>query len=578
MLAALYVYSTPVVALLAHSFLFASTAVEVNAGAWLWVSWRITLPLAIVLYALLPRRHGNITAATSVAFLVAAVTIVLAYSNALPPMAIDGAYTLAGAIANVVSIATVMVALVCMLRVRPLTSLDTWLLVLIATIAVRYPLIALNAQRLSHVPDAIWVFSGLIANFCIMLALAIEVSRLLERSVVFETLYRRESEITKHLQAAFLPMSLPTVQGLRFDAVYRPALREFGGDWYDAFLIEDGRVALVIGDIAGHGVDAALEMVRLRETVRAMAGVNGSSAATVLEGVDRAFRPSNPEKFATAALALYDPLTARLEYAYAGHPPLALVRAGTATFLKGASGLPLGVEPHSRFTSQWLSLEVGDRIALYTDGLIESTGDADAGEARLALALAAHVDVAGVVEAGVADSQNDDVALLQVTVLENVARTIWSFEADDAASAADARRSFITHLRLRSADSTLLFAAELAFGELIGNVVRHSPGSIEVDLIVESDLLYLVVRDRGEPFSPDTIGLPDDLESENGRGLFLISALAAPPLVTRRAGKGNQVTVCLGDGFGEGPSVELRSANGLSANGLVKEKSFPTEG
>lgn len=385
-----------------------------------------------------------------------------------------------------------------------------------------------------------------------------------ELAVLYDHLagvYDREHRIAQTLQSAFIPPFLPKVDGLRFQAVYRPALREteLGGDWYDAFVLRDGRIAISIGDIAGHGIEAAVAMLRLRETLRAVTGFVDSNPGLILQMADRAFTASHPETVATAAFAIYDPLTRRLVHARAGHPPPALVRNGVASFLRGSAGVPLGAQADSAFESEEIALEPGDTLAFYTDGLTEVDRDVVAGERRFAELLTLHAaDPERIVTETLDGKQRDDAALLVLSVLGTSARASWHFESDDAASAADARFAFVAHLHRRSVDPAVVAAAELVFGELVANVVRHAPGPIEIELAWRADEPLLVVRDRGPRFEIAAPALPDDSLAEGGRGLFIVARVAAPPVVTARPGGGNEVVVSLAAGKSSAADGELR--------------------
>jgi PAS domain S-box-containing protein len=355
----------------------------------------------------------------------------------------------------------------------------------------------------------------------------------------------RERRIAHTLQSAFLPPFLPKVGGIEFQAVYRPAESDaqVGGDWYDAFLLGDGRIALSIGDIFGHGLEAAGEMIRLRETLRALAGFINEDPAAILQSADRAFQASHPGAIASAVFAIYDPSTRRLRTANAGHPQPALVHNGKATQLPPGDVL-LGVSPDSAFRVHETQLEPGDSFVLYTDGLVESERDLFAGEQRLLQRLSdGPIDAEDLVKKLTAKGQQDDVAVLVFSLIATTAQPSWRFQADDANSAGHARNAFVAHLRQRSLDPDVVEAAMLVFGELVANVVRHAPGPIEVELNVDDSDLLLYVRDRGPAFSPGKPSLPADVMSEGGRGLYLVRMHASQPTVTTRFGGGNEVCV-----------------------------------
>jgi PAS domain S-box-containing protein len=354
----------------------------------------------------------------------------------------------------------------------------------------------------------------------------------------------RERRVTRTLQAAFLPPYLPEVEGAEFQACYRPAEREalLGGDWYDVFVLRDGRIALSIGDVFGHGLEASGAMVRLRETLRAVTGFIDNDPGLILQLADRAFQASHPGGIASALFAIYDPSTRRMLTANAGHPPPVLVRNGT-TMLLPCGDAPVGVVGDSTFAVHETVLEKGDAFVMYTDGLVESDRDAIDGERRLLDALATEpLKADELVTRLTANKQHDDVAVLTFSLIAPPAQPSWRFQADDASSAEHARDAFVAHLRQQGLDAEALGAAALVFGELVANVVRHAPGPIEIELQREDDTLVLAARDRGPAFRPDA-SLPADVFSEGGRGLFLIAQHAEPPRVASRSGGGNDVRV-----------------------------------
>ncbi len=363
-------------------------------------------------------------------------------------------------------------------------------------------------------------------------------------------MYAREQRISAALQDVAVPSMLPTVAGVTFDAVYRPASRdgEVGGDWYDVFVLADGRVAVSIGDSTGHGLEAASAMVRVRESLRAAATSFDGDPAEVLAFVNRSLCAANDGLLATAIFGVYDPPTRHFRYACAGHPAPFLREPNGVRTLAGG-GITLGVLATIAFTTEDVTLADNTSVAFYTDGLIENERDLINGEKRLAALFAAtDASALGIVDAITATSagQSDDAALLVMTALP-LARTepVWRFHSDDPETARAARPSFAEYLARRGCSEDAVGIAELVFGELVGNVVRHAPGSIDVDLTWNADALLLRVHDRGAWLGEPSTGLPDDILSEGGRGLFLVAALAGEPTFEPRAGGGNVVTVPL---------------------------------
>ena len=194
-----------------------------------------------------------------------------------------------------------------------------------------------------------------------------------------------ESQITARLREALEP-KLPKLRTLGFSATYVPASTgEIGGDWYDAFELPDGRIMFSIGDVAGHGVEAAATMSRARQAIIAVA-LDAQSPGEIFERANRLLLIQDT-KFATAICGYIEPTTMRVDYATAGHPPALLVSAtGDVTQLQ-YDGLPLGVANES-YRSFEVRVENGGMLVLYTDGLLEYDRDLLAGEKRILAAVA----------------------------------------------------------------------------------------------------------------------------------------------------------------------------------------------
>jgi serine phosphatase RsbU (regulator of sigma subunit) len=245
-------------------------------------------------------------------------------------------------------------------------------------------------------------------------------------------LFQAERALSETMQRALLPALLPRPAGLRMAARYRPAGRALlvGGDWYDAYLDAAGTTSLVIGDVAGHDIDAAAAMGQLRTMLR-MAGHDAvRTADEVLATVDRACATFGFDVFATALVAQIGPATAdttgrSVRWSSAGHPPPLLLHPdGAVRVLDDRPGLPLGVAPDRVRPGRVGTLPVGGTLLLYTDGLIESRGhDLDHGLARLVALVAgsAALDPEELCDRIVgellpATGADDDVALIAVRV------------------------------------------------------------------------------------------------------------------------------------------------------------------
>ncbi|MFC0052610.1 SpoIIE family protein phosphatase [Streptomyces actinomycinicus] len=182
------------------------------------------------------------------------------------------------------------------------------------------------------------------------------------------------NRLTLQLQHAIMPPAQAPLQvpGLRVAVRYRPAETEHlvGGDWYDAVVLPSGLVLLCVGDVAGHGIEAATSMVVLRNALRGLA-VTGAGPAQLLAWLNIVAHHLTGGITATAVCGLYDGERRTLRWARAGHLPPVLVRETQATALPPATGMLLGAVPEARYEETELQLAEGDTLLMYTDGLIE---------------------------------------------------------------------------------------------------------------------------------------------------------------------------------------------------------------
>jgi serine phosphatase RsbU (regulator of sigma subunit) len=184
-----------------------------------------------------------------------------------------------------------------------------------------------------------------------------------------------QRSVSAAMQTSLLP-PLPTYPGITLAARYHPAMAglDVGGDWYDAFALPAGGLALVIGDVTGHDADAAAKMAELRNLLRAVACQQGPSPAATISALEETTMWLRVEAGATCLLATISPpvdTVRRLRWSSAGHLPPLLLRGGTAQFLDTAADLMLGVEFGSPRTEHSTDLLPGDLLVLYSDGLVE---------------------------------------------------------------------------------------------------------------------------------------------------------------------------------------------------------------
>jgi len=179
-----------------------------------------------------------------------------------------------------------------------------------------------------------------------------------------------ELRVARLIQQTLLPKAVPELPGYGIAAYYQPA-REVGGDFYDFLELEDGRLGLIVGDVTDKGVPAALVMATTRTMLRA-AAARLDSPGEVLERVNDVLHPDiPPNMFVTCLYAILDPETGLLRYANAGHDLPYLRHANGVTELR-ATGMPLGLMPGMGYEEKEATLEVGDGVLFYSDGLVEA--------------------------------------------------------------------------------------------------------------------------------------------------------------------------------------------------------------
>jgi PAS domain S-box-containing protein len=362
-----------------------------------------------------------------------------------------------------------------------------------------------------------------------------EFARRAALSLEHARLYERERTTADALQRAMLPAQLPLLPDIHFSASYSAASesQRVGGDFYDAFAIPDGRVAVTIGDVTGHGLEAAVIMGEIRQALRA-AAFEAAEPSAILDRASQLLVASGRTVFVTAIFGLLDPATGRFAYASAGHPA-PLLNEGAQVRRLPTAGLPLGLRDDEGVDFA-LYLHAPCTLVMFTDGLMEFARDLDEGERRIEAALRAlapeHLDhLAGALMKEVLgeDEPSDDIAILTVTVDRLAApldgdERAWSFSSGDGRTSTAVRRDIGALVAEWSARPETQFASELAFGELIANAVRHAPGPVRVIVQRNGHAVRLIVEDRGEGFVPRAAA--DRLDAESGRGLMLVRAIA----------------------------------------------------
>ncbi|MFB6874971.1 SpoIIE family protein phosphatase [Streptomyces sp. NPDC056323] len=350
--------------------------------------------------------------------------------------------------------------------------------------------------------------------------------------------YTREHAMAMTLQRSLLPRALPEQSALDVAHRYLPAFSGVSGDWFDVIPLPGSRVALVVGDVVGHGLHAAATMGRLRTAVHNFSTLD-LPPDEILRHLDDLIGRIDQEETesgtdagiigATCLYAIYDPVSRHCAMARAGHPLPALVRPdGSVSFPDLPAGPPLGLGGMPFETAE-LEVAEGTQFILYTDGLIEDrTRDIDVGIELLRETLACHPDRSpeescqAVLDALLPDRPKDDVALL-------IARTRaippdrvadWGVPFDPAAVAG--MRAVVAEKLEDWGLSELVFATELVLSELITNAIRYGSAPVTVRLLLDRTLTCEVADSSStSPHLCDAAAM-----DEGGRGLFLVGQLA----------------------------------------------------
>ncbi|WP_445525606.1 SpoIIE family protein phosphatase [Streptomyces cyslabdanicus] len=351
--------------------------------------------------------------------------------------------------------------------------------------------------------------------------------------------YSRERETALALQRSLLPRSLPRTAALEAASRYLPAARAgVGGDWFDVIPLSGSRVAMVVGDVLGHGVQASASMGRLRTAVRTLADIDLAPDELLTHLDDVVARMSAEagaegrpgEVGATCLYAVYDPVTRRCTLARAGHPPPVLVPPdGPPRRVELPSGPPLGLGGLP-FESVELQLPEGSVLSFYTDGLVESRErDTEAGHRLLCKALAAAGG--GSLEETCdrvlrtllpAGGASDDAALLlaRTRALPPSQVATWDVPADPAL-VAPVRKQVVDRLDDWGL-SGAAFTTELVVSELVTNAIRYGTPPIRLRLIHDESHLTCEVSDTTHTAPHLRRAKTWD---EGGRGLLLVAQL-----------------------------------------------------
>ncbi len=371
----------------------------------------------------------------------------------------------------------------------------------------------------------------------VMLTLAQQCAQALERAQFYE----REHYVAQTLQRAFLPETLPEVFGLDIDAVYVSGgtESEIGGDWYDVFRLPDGRIAVSVGDVVGSGVQAAVMMGQLRQSIRATA-LEGHTPSAVLERAGRILQLTyEREGMATAVFGILDPVARTFTYANAGHPPPALGAPDGEIQPLAFGGGPLGLSAAKLSPDRIVSLPAGGLLVLYTDGLIESTRNLADGERSLFEAVRAELTGRSAHPARALLDRvvggrvtNDDIAIVSIRVGSDPVADLALTLPAEPASLRHVRQAVGQLTQALRLDLDQAFRIQVALGEAVNNTVEHAygagSGKFHLHVWRETNVLNAEVSDDGR-------WRPERAEGQ-GHGLGIMRTLADAAQVDKRPG------------------------------------------
>ncbi len=359
------------------------------------------------------------------------------------------------------------------------------------------------------------------------------VGNLVAQSLARAERFDEQLGVAHTLQLSMLPTSLPQLPGIGMAARYVPSGHgaAAGGDFYDAFETGGG-IAVVIGDVVGHGVQAATVMGQVRAAARVLA-YRDSDPAAVLAGLDPLIAGLDGETFVTMLVAFLDLPARAIRMACAGHPPPILCRRGSDASFRAVpieldAGAPVGIAGPRRVHE--LQLTCDDILVLYTDGVTEVPGEDP--DLALELLLDEAADAALTCDprricGRLLDTRRatvDDAAVLVLAVHDRQHRLAANEFPAEASSPSQARRWARSTLVSWGADGDVVDSALLGISELVSNAVQHAHSSARVELDLDTTRLLVLVTDTGTRVRPE----PQEAEplSTRGRGLNVVERLS----------------------------------------------------
>lgn len=375
----------------------------------------------------------------------------------------------------------------------------------------------------------------------------------LEHTTAVKQKIESELAIATQIQLSMLP-KLDQDADNRYDiaTILQPA-RQVGGDLYDFMMLDDRRLLLMIGDVAGKGVPAALMVSRTITLMRMIAkNMQIASAHQILEALNAELSIDNDECiFVTVFCAILNLETGFITYASGGHDAPVLMRAGRANFLELETGMPLGIEEETDFPEQEFQLQTHDLLLLYTDGITEAMNEQEElfGDRRLLDCLTKDFPSSAGVAIHTVEffhqqhiqsaEQSDDLTLLAIQFQGAVETQPWQIQISNQLTDLDRLQMELgAFLQKERLSIPQIHDAQLIVEEVLVNVISYAyPDQtdqvIELKVIVDSQQLKMVFQDTGTPFNPlldqamPNLDELDDTDRESGGlGIYLVRKLS----------------------------------------------------
>ena len=406
----------------------------------------------------------------------------------------------------------------------------------------------------------LWLFeqgsgSGLTSVICIMTAVTfvvmIRVMFMGISGVISHARRDAELETARSLQQSIIPdgRTLDWMRGVSIRSIMEPA-REIAGDFCDFFPITDRKVGIVVADVSGKGIPAALYMMRCKSTIKDRM-MSGSSLEDAVSSANSSLSEDNPTcMFVTAFLAVLDLDTGELEYINAGHVPPFVRRDGDISRLEGGRGPMMGFMDH-RYTSSSITVSDGDAILAYTDGVNEAEhGGRFYGEERIPMILSQNDDAGRMVDAlrsDVRSFMSGSEATDDVTIVAAVFRRTESRVFDARREVCPEAVSWVSE----RFDPMLAMKAELVTEEIFLNIAENAypdgDGDVRITVGRSGESISISFIDSGVMFDPTTVsnrneGVPLDEREPGGEGIHLVSVMSDSMDYLRRDDR-NMLTV-----------------------------------